>query len=136
MKYSVSVQEADFDLSAEVRALTAGEFSAGAVASFVTFLLLVRPFIRKLQGMHVDLDNALPKGLTLVAGFDQAKADRRREFLRARIGKDGLLELFPNQSSGVLTSAAWADGLIDNPAGIQIRRGDSVRFLPFSELLT
>jgi molybdopterin molybdotransferase len=47
-----------------------------------------------------------------------------------------LLELFPNQSSGVLTSAAWADGLIDNPAGVQIKRGDTVRFLPFSELLT
>ncbi|MBY0340895.1 MAG: molybdopterin molybdotransferase MoeA [Rhodocyclaceae bacterium] len=124
------------------RVMTAGHEAAfiglpgNPVSSFVTFLLLVRPFIRKLQGMHVDLDNALPQGLTLVAGFDQAKADRRREFLRARIGKDGLLELFPNQSSGVLTSAAWADGLIDNPAGVQIKRGDTVRFLPFSELLT
>jgi molybdopterin molybdotransferase len=106
------------------------------VSSFVTFLLLVRPFIRKLQGMVVDLETALPIGLKLQAGFDQPKADRRREFLRARIGKDGLLELFPNQSSGVLTSAAWADGLIDNPAGVQIKRGDTVRFLPFSELLT
>lgn len=106
------------------------------VSSFVTFLLLVRPFIRKLQGMTVDVQSAVPVGLRLEAGFDQPKADRRREFLRARVGDDGLLELFPNQSSGVLTSAAWADGLIDNPAGNQIKRGDSVRFLPFSELLT
>lgn len=106
------------------------------VSSFVTFLLLVRPFIRKLQGMQVDLASALPVGLKLEAGFDQPKADRRREFLRARIGAEGVLELFPNQSSGVLTSAAWADGLIDNPAGNQIKRGDSVRFLPFSELLS
>ncbi|MDE2599931.1 MAG: molybdopterin molybdotransferase MoeA [Rhodocyclaceae bacterium] len=106
------------------------------VSSFVTFLLLVRPFIRKLQGMPVAVETALPKGLKLEAGFDQPKADRRREFLRARIGADGRLELFPNQSSGVLTSAAWADGLIDNPAGVQIKRGDLVRFLPFSELLT
>jgi molybdopterin molybdotransferase len=106
------------------------------VSSFVTFLLLVRPFIRKLQGMPVEVETALPLGLKLQAGFDQPKADRRREFLRARIGEDGLLELFPNQSSGVLTSAAWADGLIDNPAGVQIKRGESVRFLPFSELLT
>jgi len=106
------------------------------VSSFVTFLLLVRPFIRKLQGMPVELETALPRAMTHTAGFDQPKADRRREFLRARIGEDGLLELFPNQSSGVLTSAAWADGLIDNPAGVQIKRGDQVRFLPFSELLT
>lgn len=35
MKSSVSVQEADFDLSAEVRALTAGDHGVGAVASFV-----------------------------------------------------------------------------------------------------
>lgn len=106
------------------------------VSSFVTFLLLVRPFIRKLQGVDVNVSNALPKGLMLRAGFDLLKSDRRREFLRARIGQDGLLELFPNQSSGVLTSAAWADGLIDNPAGSIIKRGDSVRFIPFSELLT
>ena len=123
------------------RVITAGKESAfiglpgNPVSSFVTFLLLVGPFIRKLQGMPVDVASALPVGLKLQAGFDQAKADRRREFLRARIGADGLLELFPNQSSGVLTSAAWANGLIDNPAGNAIKLGDSVRFLPFSELL-
>lgn len=106
------------------------------VSSFVTFLLLVRPFIRKLQGIPVSVENAMPRGLKLQAGFELLREDRRREFLRARIGADGLLELFLNQSSGVLTSAAWADGLIDNPAGTIIRRGDTVRFLPFSELLT
>ena len=124
------------------RVITSGNESAfiglpgNPVSSFVTFLLLVRPFIRKLQGMPVEVETALPSGITRIAGFDQPKADRRREFLRARIGEDGLLELFPNQSSGVLTSAAWADGLIDNPAGVQIKRGDQVRFLPFSELLS
>ena len=124
------------------RVMTSGNEAAfiglpgNPVSSFVTFLLLVRPFIHKLQGMPVEVESALPKGLKLEAGFDQPKADRRREFLRARVGADGRLELFPNQSSGVLTSAAWADGLIDNPAGVQIKRGDTVRFLPFSELLT
>ena len=106
------------------------------VSSFVTFLLLVRPFIRKLQGMPMTPENAMPRGVQLTAGFDQARSDKRREFLRARVGADGLLELFPNQSSGVLTSAAWADGLIDNPADTQIKRGDSVRFIPFSELMS
>jgi len=52
-----------------------------------------------------------------------------------RINAAGGLELFANQSSGVLTSCTWADGLIDNPPGQAIRRGDTVRFLPFSELL-
>ena len=45
------------------------------------------------------------------------------------------LDLFPNQSSGVLTSTVWGDGLVDNPAQRPIKRGDTVRFLPFAELL-
>jgi molybdopterin molybdotransferase len=61
---------------------------------------------------------------------------KRREFLRVRLGADGRLELFPNQSSGVLTSAVWADGLLDNPAGQAIARGDTVRFLPLQALIS
>ena len=70
----------------------------------------------------------------MTAHFDW-KGDRRREFLRVRRNDDGGLDLFPNQSSGVLTSASWADGLVDNPAGRAIARGDAVRFLPLAELL-
>ena len=51
-----------------------------------------------------------------------------------RVDAEGGLALFPNQSSGVLTSTVWADGLVDNPAGQPIRKGDAVRFLPYSEL--
>ena len=52
-----------------------------------------------------------------------------------RRNAQGGLDLFPNQSSGVLTSTVWADGLVDNPAGQTIARGDMVRFLPLAELL-
>ena len=100
------------------------------VSSFVTFLMLVRPFIRKAQGASV----LSPRAQALRADFE-CKGDPRREFLRARINPEGALELFPNQSSGVLTSCTWADGLIDNPPGQAIGRGDTVRFLSFSELL-
>ena len=44
-------------------------------------------------------------------------------------------ELFPNQSSGVLTSAVWADGLVDIDIGQTVTRGELVRFIPFSEVL-
>lgn len=101
------------------------------VSSFVTFLMLVRPFILKRQGAA----KLTPKSLKLRADFDWPRPDRRREFLRARINEAGGLDLFANQSSGVLTSAAWADGLIDNPGGEMIRSGSQVSFLPFSELL-
>ncbi|WP_287964775.1 gephyrin-like molybdotransferase Glp [Diaphorobacter sp.] len=102
------------------------------VSSFVTFGLLVRPFLLRLQGVR----DVAPKAIAATAGFNWHRADKRREFLRVRQGTDGTLELFPNQSSGVLTSAAWADGVVDNPAGQTIARGDTVRFLPFAELLS
>ena len=78
---------------------------------------------------------APPRTLELRAGFDWAKPDARREFLRVRSRDDGSLELYPNQNSSVLTSAVWADGLLDNPPGRSIARGELVRFLPFSDLL-
>ena len=101
------------------------------VSSFVTFLLAVAPVLRALQG----LPSALPRGLPLPAGFDWPKPDKRREFLRVRLNEQGELALFANQSSGVLTSAVWADGLVDNPPGQAIAKGDTVRFLPLSMLV-
>jgi molybdopterin molybdotransferase len=97
-------------------------------------LLFVRPFILRLQG--VDNAAALaPKRYAMRADFNWPRADRRNEFLRAKINADGALELFENQSSGVLTSTVWGDGLIDNAPGQTISAGDTVRFIPFSELL-
>ncbi len=73
----------------------------------------------------------------LVMGLscDWPKPGARREFLRARLNAEGRVELFPNQSSAVLTSTVWADGLVDNPASQAIRAGDIVRFLPLADLL-
>lgn len=69
------------------------------------------------------------------ADFDWIKPDRRNEFLRVRINDAGGLDLYPNQGSGVLTSTVWGDGLVDNPPGRAIAAGDTVRFIPFSDLL-
>ncbi|MGF6899646.1 molybdopterin molybdotransferase [Paraburkholderia sp. GAS348] len=101
------------------------------VSSFVTFLLFVRPFVLRLAGMQT----VAPRALSLRADFTQNKADRRNEFLRARVNAAGGLDLFPNQSSAVLTSTVWGDGLIDNPPNHAISVGETVRFIPFSELL-
>ena len=102
------------------------------VSSLVTFLVLVRPALLKLQGAS----RLAPRGYRLTAGFDWPKPDKRREFLRVRLDEEGGLALFTNQSSGVLTSAFWADGLLDNPPGRPIKPGDPVRFIPFVELLS
>ncbi len=101
------------------------------VSSFVTFLMLVRPFILRLQGAR----QTAPASYPLRADFDWPHPDARREFLRARLNAQGGLELFPNQGSGVLTSAVWSAGLIDNPPQQAICRGEWVNFVPFSELL-
>ncbi|WP_246795109.1 gephyrin-like molybdotransferase Glp [Burkholderia perseverans] len=101
------------------------------VSSFVTFLLFVRPFLLHLAGAT----QVAPRALSLRADFTLAKGDRRNEFLRARVNEAGGLELYPNQSSAVLTSTVWGDGLIDNPPNQSISAGETVRFLPFSELL-
>jgi len=101
------------------------------VSSFVTWLLAVSTVLRALQGMSAGLPRALP----LRADFDWPRPDRRREFLRVQLNGEGGLSLFDNQSSGVLTSAVWADGLVDNPPGQAVRAGDTVRFLPLSELV-
>jgi len=101
------------------------------VSSFITYLLTVSTALRVMQGMP----GALPPGLPLRADFDWPRPDKRREFLRVQMNAEGGLALFPNQSSGVLTSAVWADGLVDNPPGQAIVRGDSVRFLPLSVLV-
>ncbi len=101
------------------------------VSVLITFMLFVRPFLMRLQGVQ----DVTPKAYAMRADFSLLKGDRRNEFLRARINAQGGLDLFPNQGSGVLTSTVWADGLIDNPPDRSIAVGDTVRFLPFSELL-
>jgi molybdopterin molybdotransferase len=100
------------------------------VSSFVTFLVFVRPFLLKTQG----LADVSPKAIVARADFDWPEPDARREFLRVKWNAQGGLDLYPTQDSAVLTSTSWADGLVDNPAAHAIRKGDRVRYLPYSEL--
>jgi molybdopterin molybdotransferase len=101
------------------------------VSSFVTYQLLVRPFLLALQGVS----SSQSEPLQMRADFDLPKPDKRREFLRVKRNAQGGLDLFPNQSSGVLTSVVWGDGVVDNPGSKPIQSGDWVRFYPFSEWL-
>ena len=101
------------------------------VSGFVTFLVLVRPLLMRLQGMT----RTAPQAYALRADFDWPRPDARQEYLRAQVNEAGGLDLFPQQGSAVLTSTTWADGLIENPPGLAIARGDIVRFLPFAALI-
>jgi molybdopterin molybdotransferase len=101
------------------------------VSSFVTFLVAVAPVLRAMQGLPAEL----APSATMTAHFNWPRPDKRREFLRVRRNAAGGLDLFPNQSSGVLTSAVWADGLVDNPPGTAIVHGDEVAYRPLASLI-
>ncbi|MCS6785587.1 MAG: molybdopterin molybdotransferase MoeA [Thiobacillaceae bacterium] len=100
------------------------------VSAFVVFGLFVRPFLLRRMGAAVRPPLRLP----VPAGFAWDRPGNRREFLRARI-EEGRAVLYPNQSSGVLTSVAWAEGLIDLDIGRTVAPGELVPFIPMSELL-
>ncbi|HXZ55157.1 MAG TPA: gephyrin-like molybdotransferase Glp [Burkholderiales bacterium] len=100
------------------------------VSSFVTFLIFVRPFLLKSQGIAEVAAHSIP----VRADFDWPEPDARREFLRVKWNARGGLDLYHTQDSAVLTSTAWADGLVDNPSSQAIRAGDTVKFMPYSEL--
>lgn len=101
------------------------------VSCLITFMLFVRPFILRMQGVQ----QLAPKRYAMRADFNWPKPDRRNEFLRVKINAEGGLDLFPNQGSAVLTSTVWGDGIVDNPPGQAIAKGDSVSFIPFNEVL-
>jgi len=99
-------------------------------STLVTFGLLTRPYLLRRQGVV----EVTPLRFDVPAGFDWPKAGTRREYLRARID-NGQVRIYKNQSSGVLRSAAWAEGLVEVREGSTPKTGDSVPFIPLSELL-
>ena len=99
-------------------------------STLVTFSILARPYILRRMGVN----NVAPLGFAVPAGFAWPKPGKRREYLRARM-EQGRAVLYPNQSSGVLRSATWADGLVEVLENSTLAEGDAVNFIPFSELL-
>jgi len=99
-------------------------------STLVTFALLTRPYLLRRQGVQ-DVE---PLKFSVPAGFVWPQAGNRREFLRGRL-EQGQAIIYRNQSSGVLRSAAWAEGLVEVQEGRVLAKGDQVPFIPLSELL-
>ncbi len=102
------------------------------VSVFVTFLLFARGLILKMQGA----ENGLAKRVSVIADFDWPKI-KRQEYLRVRLlQKDGqvVAQTYPHQGSGVLSSASWADGLVEVAIDTEIKKGDTVNYLAFEGL--
>lgn len=99
-------------------------------STLVTFALLARPYLLRRQGV-TDLE---PLKFPVPAGFAWPQAGNRREYLRGRL-EQGQAIIYRNQSSGVLRSAAWADGLVEVLEGQTLEAGELVNFIPLSDLL-
>ena len=103
-------------------------------AVLVTFLMLLKPFLDLCQGRVCRESTAQH----LPIAFAVSKAGRRQEYLRVRVQQDGagtVLEKHPNQSSGMLSSACWADGLAVLPVGKRVAPGDVLEYFSFAQLL-
>ncbi len=105
------------------------------VAVFVTFLLLARPLILRLQGASEVLPDCYP----VRSGFHWPVGSERREYLRVRLERSGpepVARLFDRQGSSVISSTVWADGLVEVPEGGTVTLGDPVSYTPFAGLLS
>lgn len=103
-------------------------------AVLVTFMMIVAPFLRQMQGQ----ERPEPSPLWLPVDFDVERPSQRREFVRARLSStatDTRVRRHPNQSSGMLSSACWAEGLAVVPENQTLRQGEPIAYYPFSELL-
>lgn len=99
-------------------------------STLVTFALLARPYILRRQGVKA----LQPLQFQVPAGFAWPKPGNRREYLRGRL-EQGRAIIYRNQSSGVLRSAAWAEGLVEVLEERTLVEGDFVNFIPLSEVL-
>lgn len=101
-------------------------------AVLVTFAILARPYLLRMQGKA----KVLPTGLKLPLAFASGKPGKRREYLRVQLAADGRLIQHPNQSSGMLSSASWADGLVVIPEHASVAENEHVDYYPFSQLFS
>ncbi|HGG64342.1 MAG TPA: molybdopterin molybdenumtransferase MoeA [Rhodobacteraceae bacterium] len=101
------------------------------VAAFVTASIFARPSLSALSGAGW----VTPQGFMVPAAFSKSKKPGRREYLRARMGVDGRVEVFKSEGSGRISGLAWANGLVELPDGaLTVNEGDMVRFLPYGSL--
>ena len=93
---------------------------------FTTFMILARPFLLACQCSPVTM----PQRLKTVAQFSKA-GEEREVYLRGRLVDEGV-EIYHNQSSGVLSSACWGDVFVVQKSSESIEQGDMVDVLPYA----
>ena len=95
------------------------------VSAFVTALIIARPYLFACQGANPG--EIIP--LQQTALFDQKSCDRQ-VYIRVRSTSEGA-EIFEKQSSGVLFSTSWGDGMVVQQPGEDINKGNNVDVIPY-----
>jgi len=106
------------------------------VASFVTFVHVVRPTVLALSGAEPQPLIPMP----VRAAFTYKKKIARREYVRVNLHRtdDGGLEVakFPREGAGLLSSLVDTDGLVELGEEItQVVPGQTVGFLSYASLM-
>ncbi len=99
------------------------------MSALVTFAMLARPCLMQIQGATYKPALRIP----VPVGFDR-NSQMRDEFVRVEL-HDGVAMRMASQSSGVLSSALNADGLLHLPSDLEIKKGQQFDFIPFCNLL-
>ncbi len=100
------------------------------LSGLVTFLVFGVPLVRRLQGRDV----LVPRSVPVAAGFTRKRPNEREEYVRVSLEGERLMA-YRHQGSGVLSSAAWGDGLARVPAGALVREGDALAYTGYADLL-
>jgi molybdopterin molybdotransferase len=106
------------------------------VASFVTFVHVVRPTVLALAGAAPQVLAPMP----VRAAFSYKKKIARREYVRVNLRQDadGVLEAvkFPREGAGLLSSLVETDGLVELGEDVStVEPGQIVGFLGYANLM-
>jgi molybdopterin molybdotransferase len=101
------------------------------VSAWVTFVLLVRPFLLRASGVQ----RVEPQSVLAQAAFSWTRPDRRQEFMRGWLQADGSVQVHSKQNSQLLTSVTQSGCLVRVPAQTPIQPGDSVQCVLFESLV-
>lgn len=105
------------------------------VSVFVTFLVVVRPFLIAMQS------GSWPEvcSMRFPAQFARINSSQRQEYLRIQVQRNGdgeqVLREFSSQDSGVMSSTVWANALAIIPAGVEVKKGDLLDALLYEHLI-
>jgi molybdopterin molybdotransferase len=104
------------------------------VAAMVALATVARPLALRLAGAT----QIAPRSFPVVAADPIQRDQGRRQFIRGKLEPHGAtlaVRRYRSDSSGILSSLTWSDGLIDvGPGAGGVSAGEAVDFLPYSEL--